>query len=341
MLVRSHRMKPTLDNYPTLKLVLETALIYAIAVGVISYEARGLGARKEIAELASVDWRLFLPATLVAFMSWFLGENLLLVRMFTHFHERTGYLELLPATAAQSFLHALNSLMADGALLLFLHQRKRVPWLAGVYTLAFFSFLDGILFSLLIALTGIAMPACAFARWSPLAGVAFVVFALIAAWWMWREPVYDFEKWLRSRPSLIAFRKANPAIYAELLGIRFAIALPQGFLLWISLKAFELRVPLAQVIATSPAIIVSSGAPMTPTGLGPFQAVALYGLGSFAPRDKLMAALLAIGVAQLLYRLPLGLGAAGVVVTHVLHSSELRAQQTLPERLADKSPRIA
>ncbi len=326
-----------LDINPTLRLAVETALIYAIAGGVIWYESRGLDVHKEIADLASGNLWLFVPSTALAFLVWFLGENFLFARMFSHFHEQTGFMEVLPATAAEYFLQAINSLLANGALLVFLRQRKRVSWLAAVFTMAFFGFLDGLLFSLLVALAGLAVPNSAFARWSPVAGVAFAVFVLIAAWWMWREPVYGFERWLRSRPSLIAFRKANPAIYAELLGIRFVFAVPQGLLLWVSLRAFGLNIPLVQMIATSPAILVSGGAPMTPAGLGPLQAVALYGLGSFAPRTKLMAALLAVSIAQLLYRLPLGLGSAGAVVSRVLHRGEELALEMRPGCVADKS----
>jgi uncharacterized membrane protein YbhN (UPF0104 family) len=329
----SRRIK--LDINPTLKLTGEGLFIYAIAGGVIWYESRGLHLARELSDLASANLSWFVPATAVAFLLWYLGENLLFARMFTHFHGRTEFTEVLPATAAQSFLQAVNSLVADGALLFFLHQRKGVPWLTGIFTIAFFGFLDGILFSFMVALAGIAVPDSAFAAWWHIAAGAFAVFILIAAWWMWREPVYGFERWLRSRPSLIAFRKANLAIYAELLAIRFAIALPQGFLLWVSLKAFNLNIPLLQVIATSPAILASGGAPMTPAGLGPLQAVGLYGLGAFAPRSRLMAALLAFGIAHLLYRLPLGLGSAGVVVGQVLRSGGELEQE--PELLADQS----
>jgi uncharacterized membrane protein YbhN (UPF0104 family) len=326
----SHRLR--LNINPTLKMTAQSLFIYAIAGGVIWYESRGLRLGRELSELASANLAWFVPATAVAFLLWFVGENLLFARMFSHFHGRTEFIEVLPATAAQSFLQVVNSLVADGALLFFLRQRKGVPWLTGIFTIAFFGFLDGILFSFLVALAGIAVPDSAFAAWWHIAAAAFIAFMLIAAWWMWREPVYGVERWLRSRPSLIAFRKANLAIYAELLAIRFAIALPQGFLLWVSLEAFKLNIPLLQVIATSPAILASGGAPMTPACLGPLQAVGLYGLGAFAPRARLMAALLAFGVAHLIYRLPLGLGSAGVVVGYVLRNGGELADE--PDLLA-------
>jgi uncharacterized membrane protein YbhN (UPF0104 family) len=305
-----------------MKRAVETALIYAVAGSIIWYEARGLNIHKEIANLASANLWWFIPASAVSFLVWFLGENFLFSRMFTLLHARTRFMEVLPATAAEFFLQAINSLASNGALMIFLHQRKRVPWLASAYTLAFFGFLDGLTFSFLIAVAGLLAPNSVLAGWSPFAACAFVLFVLIAAWWMWREPTYSFEKWLRSRPSLTAFRKADLPIYAELLAIRFAIVVPQGFLLWITLKAFHLQIPLINVLAACPAILASSGAPLTPAGLGPFQAVALYGLGTFVPRAKLMMAVLSFGIVQLLYRLPLGLGSAHVLVSRVLLSGE-------------------
>jgi uncharacterized membrane protein YbhN (UPF0104 family) len=334
-----------LDINDRARMIIETGLMYAISGGVIWYESRGINLHKEITDLASANLWLFVPATLASFLIWFLGENLLFARMFTHFHGRTRFMEVLPATAAEFFLQAINSLLANGALLVFLARRKRVPWITATYTMAFFGFLDGILFSLLIALVGIAVPDSPLAGWSPYGACAFVVFLLIAAWWMWREPARGFEKWLRNRPSLHAFRKANLAIYAELLGIRFAIVAPQAFLFWLSLRAFQLRPPLWQVIATFPAMTATSGAPMTPAGLGPVQAVALYGLRPFAPKGELLAALLSIGVIQLLYRLPLGLGSAGLVVSRVLHSGHHLERESGVEEsagaLAEKSSSTA
>jgi len=189
---------------PKLKIIGEDLLVYGIAAGVIWYESRGLSYHKELRDLAQVNLRLFLPATMVSFLIWFLGENLLFARLFTHFHQRTGYLEMLPGTAAAYFLQAVNVLLADGALRVFLHQRKRVPWFASGFTMAYFGFIDGVVFALMITAAGLLVPDSPVRAYVPYSAAALVAFFLIAAWWMWREPRWPIEKWLYSRPSLVA-----------------------------------------------------------------------------------------------------------------------------------------
>src|ERR1700739_5009144 len=143
---------------PRLKIIGKDSLIYGIAAAIIWYESRGLSYHKEIHDLAEENLWWFVPATVVSFLIWFFGENLLFARLFTHFHQHTGYFEMLPGTAAFYFLQAANVLLADGALMVFLHQRKDVPWVASGFTMAYFGFLDGLVFAGTITGTGILVP---------------------------------------------------------------------------------------------------------------------------------------------------------------------------------------
>ena len=306
---------------PRLKIIGEDTLIYGIALVIIWYESRGLSYRKELHDLADANLWWFVPATAVSFLIWFLGENLLFARLFTFFHGRTGYIEMLAGTAAFYFLQAANVLIADGALMVFLNRRKRVPWIASGFTMAYFGFIDGLVFSLIITAAAILVPSSPVHAYLLYSIGALMFFLLIAAWWLWRTPRYRLEKWLYNQPSLQAFREATPAIYAELLLIRFLIIAPQGLLLWICLISFHLKLPLAQVWAESPVMLAAAAAPITPAGLGPLQAVAVHFFGRYAPEAKIMAAMLAFSVLQLLYRLPLGLGSAGVFVHAVLQAA--------------------
>lgn len=314
---------------PRMKIIGQDLLIYGIAIAIIWYESRGLDYRKEIHDLGHANLWWFVPATVVAFSIWFLGENLLFARMFTHFHKHTGYREMLSGTAAFYFLQAANVLLADGALMVFLHQRKNVPWIASGFTMAYFGFIDGTVFALLIVAGGILVPSSPPHAYLPYSASALVFFVLIAAWWFWREPRYTFEKWLYHRPSLLAFRKATPAIYGELLLIRLLIVAPQGLILWICLKSFHLNIPISQVLAESPVMLAAAASPITPAGLGPLQAVAVHFFARYAPEAKVMAAMLAYSILHLLYRLPLGLGSARVFVHTVLEKAGL------PERPED------
>jgi uncharacterized membrane protein YbhN (UPF0104 family) len=302
------------------KMIAETVGIYLIAFAIVWYTTRGLHIHKEIHDLTHATLWLFALASVVSFAIWYFGENLLFSRLFSFFFKRTGYSELLPATAAAYFLQALNALMADVALAVFLHQRKDVPWGASGFTMAFFGFIDGLLFSWMITAAALLVPNSPVHAYLPYSALAAAALMLIAAWWLWREPRTRAERWLRKRPSLIAFRQANLRIYGELLLIRFLIMASQGLLLWATLLAFHASVPLIEVMALSPAILAAGGVPIAPAGLGPLQAVAVHTFAGFAPRPKVMAATLAFSVAHLLYRFPMGLGSAGYFVRTVLHA---------------------
>jgi uncharacterized membrane protein YbhN (UPF0104 family) len=141
---------------------------------------------------------------------------------------------------------------------------------------------------------------------------------------------------------LRAFREATPAIYLELLAIRFAIVAPQGFLLWVCFEGFHLHIPLVQVAATSPVILAAGGAPVAPAGLGPLQAVAVNVFSGFAPRAQVMAASLAFSVSHLVLPLPLGIGSAGVFISTVLRAGGRPGEESGQEKASGsvKSPRV-
>ena len=305
---------------PLLITIGENVLMYSVATGIIWYEFRGISFRSQLNDLANARLKWFIPASLGSFLIWFLGENFLFARIFTAFHRRTGYFELLPATAAVYFLQTINIFIADGALMVFLHQRKQVPWFDAGFTMAFLGFIDGILFSAMIALGGYLVPDSPVHAFAPYSAGAFVLFILIAGWWLWREPRTGFERWIYQRPSLTAFREATLPAYCEFLFIRFCILAPQGILLWICLRAFNLPLDWKHVIVLSPAILAAGGVPITPAGLGPMQAVAVNTFSKFAAKSKVMAAMLAFSLSHILYRLPLGIGAAHTFIRHVIRT---------------------
>jgi hypothetical protein len=323
---------------PRQKLIGEDLFIYGVAIAIIWYVSRGLNYDKEIRDLGATNLRWFILATVGSFLIGLLGENLFFARLFTHFHQRTGYVEMLAGTAAFYFLQTVNVLLADGALMVFLHQRKGVPWIASGFTMAYLGFIDGLLFSLLITIAGIMVPSSPVHEYLLYSAFALIFFCLIAVWWFWRRPKYRLEKWLYNHPSLLAFRQATPAIYGELLLIRFLIIAPQGPLLWACLASFHLNIPIAQVLAQTPVMLAAAAAPIAPAGLGPLQAVAVHCFGRYAPEAQVMAAMLAFSILQLLYRLPLGLGSARAFVHTVLerggvsHKSEdIEGREPIPQ----------
>jgi uncharacterized membrane protein YbhN (UPF0104 family) len=305
------------------KVIARNALAYGIAAAIIWYETRDLNLHYFLKVMAKADLLWFVPITLVSFGIWYFGENLLYSRMFSYFHRKTSYVELLTPTASAYLLQLINILAAGGAFVLFLHRRKGATWLGGSFTMLFLGFIDGFVLSFLTIISGACFRHSPLSEFLPYACALLGALVLIAAWWMWREPTYRLERWLHQRPALVSFRKANLSIYLTLILIRLGIFIPQGFVYYLSMRAFHIHIPLRIVLATAPAIIAAGGVPITPVGLGPLQAVAVQIFRHYASTARVMAAYLSLSAALLVYRLPLGLGAAGTYAKMVTNEDGL------------------
>ena len=131
------------------KTVLQNLVTYAIAAAIVWYAARGVSWRQVADAAGHATLWLFHGASLGGFLCWFVGETILYSRLFSYFHGPTGARELLPTMAAVYFLQIINSYVASGAYVLFLHARKRVPWITGVGTLMFQTYVDVMLLAVL------------------------------------------------------------------------------------------------------------------------------------------------------------------------------------------------
>jgi uncharacterized membrane protein YbhN (UPF0104 family) len=298
--------------------LLQNLLVWTIAVGLVIYLARGLTIHQMVQTLARCDLTLFVAANFGSLILRWLADTYLFARLFSFFHGRTSSREVLPASTAQYFLQALNILVADAALVVFLHQRKGVEWITAGWTIAFQGFVDAILMSALTVIVGLLIP------WSPIrialpyASVALAFFVLVALWWMSGSATGRPSRWLRGRREMLAFRSARLHHYAVLGLVRFLIYVPSIIGFYLYFVAFHLRVPFAAVLALSPALIFAQSAPFSPSGLGPLQAVMVDGFARFAPRNELLTVALGVSIAQLLCRIPLGVGTAGTFARMVL-----------------------
>jgi uncharacterized membrane protein YbhN (UPF0104 family) len=298
-------------------MLVQDGIVWGAALLCLWWIARGLTLHRLLKTFESANLWLFIPANVISFFIWWLGDTLLFAALFSFFHKKTRFRELLPATAAQYFLQAVNILAADSALVVFLNRRKGVPWITAVWTMMFAGLIDALTLSGLATAAGILAPQSKMRTVLPFAAAAFGFLILVALWWAWGHPTTRLENWMYHRPSAHAFRSAGWREYLTLGSIRLTLMVVQGFLYYYSIVAFA-NVPLSAVLALSPGILAGSNEPITPQGLGPLQAIVVAGLSNFASRDKLLAASLGISIMAVLCRLPLGLGAAGTFARRVL-----------------------
>ena len=279
------------------------------------------------------DLRVFVVASVAGFLCWYLGETVLYSRLFSYFHGPTTALELLPTMSAVYFLQIVNSYVASGAFLLFLHTRKRVPWITGACTLMFQGFLDATL------LAGLSLLAIALVPTSPIrVGLSYAVGALgagcvIASFfllWGMRLPPGNWLRWIYERPSMASFRMALPSQYLKLFALRSLIVIGAGFALYGQFRSFHIGVPLMHLLALMPFIAAVGNSPFSPGGIGTTQLVFTLAFARFAGKDDLFALSLAVTAFNLVVRIPMGLAMGAPLATEVVEvESEIAPRRSV------------
>lgn len=300
------------------RVTVQNAFVWGVTLLCIWWVSRGVSFHGFIASLKQANIGLFVVVNVISFLVAWLGDTFLYSTLFNFFYKRTRFRELLPATAAQYFLQAVNSLAAGGALVVFLNRRKGVKWFTAIWTLMFQGLIDALVLASTAVLAGLLVPSSLIRDVLPYAAAVLVFLLAVAMWWARGRPKTEAGKWMYHRPSARLFREAGLREYLALGSIRLAQFSIEGFLYYYSIKAFAHAVPLAQTVALTPAIQATKNEPVTPQGLGPLQAVVVGGLSRYAPHDKILAAALGISILALLCRLPLGLGSAGLFARSVL-----------------------
>ena len=237
------------------KAIVRNCVSYAIAAAIVCYAARGVSWRQVAGAGSHAALGIFAIASLGGFLCWFIGETVLYSRLFSYFHAPTGEVELLPTMAAVYFLQIVNSYLASGAFVLFLHARKRVPWLMGGCTLLFQGYLDATLLATLSLLAIALVPTSPIRLGLNYAAGMLGASCLIASFWLvWgaRLKTGNWLRWIYERPSMVSFRIARTSHYIKLLSIRFLIVLGSGLALYGQFVSFHIEVPLMQTLALTP-----------------------------------------------------------------------------------------
>ncbi len=292
------------------KNLLQNLITYSVAVGIVWYVARGVSWTQVVDAGSRATLWLFVGASLGGFICWFVGETILYSRLFSYLHDRTKALELLPTTAAFYFLQLVNSYVASGVYVLFLHIRKRVPWITSAWTLIFLAYIDVILIAFLTLVAIALVPTSPIRLGLAYAAGVLIIGCLISSFWLFwgaRLRAGNWLRWIYDRPSLASFRIARPSHYAKLFAIRFLIYLGAGFALYGQFASFHVALPLAQALAMTPFIVAIGTLPFSPGGIGTTQIVFTLAFARFADKGDLFALSLAVTAFNLVVRVPMGL----------------------------------
>lgn len=285
-------------------------LSYAAAAALIWWLCRGIRLSDLESNFGRADLSLFLPVTIATFFCWFFGENLLYSRLFSLFHAKTTFREMLPISAAFYFLQIINGGLAAGVLIFLMQKRKGVPWLEGGFAMLFMSMID---FQIILLMTLLASKYIGRVPldlpWRYLI-IATLLWWLTVWFWLRGRPAWEPARRIYDWAPMSCFRKARFSDFLYLMLIRAPIFLMQGMSLYLTLMSFGVHVPLGYVLAVNPGIILVKSLPITPLGLGSEQAAAVLSFQSFCPRGTLLAMSLAASTLGLFLRLGAGVFAA-------------------------------
>jgi uncharacterized membrane protein YbhN (UPF0104 family) len=185
-----------------------------------------------------------------------------------------------------------------------------VPWLTGVGTLLFQTYIDVMLLAVLALVAIAVVPTSPIRLGLNYAAGALLLGCFIATFWLFwgaRLGSGNWLRWLYERPSLLSFRMARPSHYLKLISIRSVIFLGAGFSLYGVFVSFHIPLPLAQALALTPFIVAIGNSPFTPGGIGTTQLVFTLGFARFADKSDLFALSMAVSAFNLLVRIPMGL----------------------------------
>jgi uncharacterized membrane protein YbhN (UPF0104 family) len=298
---------------------LRQALTHGLALAIIAVLAHGISAGQFLLVLRAANAQWFLLACLGSFAFWFLGDTVSLARLFTYFHVRTTFREMLSANTAQYFLQTINHVAGGTALALFMRRNKGVPIIASGCSMMFLGLIDFLVMGLTGLAAAILVPGSLLAsEWYYPAGLTGGI-CLFVWFWLRGRPSWATLRKLYELPSLASFRSASLSHYFRLMVIRAVVFTGEAFMLYVQLRNFGVRVPLVQVLAFEPAELFLSALPITPAGLGILQAVLILGFHSYGSRATLLTMGLAISTMGITLRLPLGLGAAGSLAHEAIH----------------------
>jgi hypothetical protein len=318
------------SRFPTIgRTFFHSLFVYALAFGIIWYLAKGIALTQLARNISMADAKVFVPASIGSFAIWFLGETFLFASLFSYFHRRTSFSEMLPANAAQYFLQLINTAVAGTALVLLMNRRKGVPWLAAGCTLIFQTLIDFQIMAAMALVAAAVDPFSLIRRFWQIPAVILAVLLLNTCFWLRRRPASAIGQWLYDRPSLISFRSARPSHYIRLAGIRTAIFLGYGTMLYFQVRGFQVKLHPGDVFSLLPAMLLVDGLPITPVGLGPVQAILVTGLATYAPRARLLAMALSVSFMNIGLQAALGLSSARTL------AREVATLDRLPRRSAE------
>jgi uncharacterized membrane protein YbhN (UPF0104 family) len=258
-------------------------LPWVVAIGIFAYILSSTDLEALRSSAASARWMQFWCVSFGLYAVIFATDSFTVWWMYRRFHvPQIRYRDVLPARGASYFLGILNYAAGSAAMAFYFKKRFRVGFLEGGASLLLLMLVDLGLVTLAVLIGGSMLPA----EWTGatvatiggfaltwnlvircLAG-AFVA-AAVAHIVFWRAPwSWGPLERIREIPTFAGFRRATVLDYLKIGVIRTPVTILYILMHGLTLTAFHIHVPWAQMMVFVPIQMLIAVIPISPSGLG-------------------------------------------------------------------------
>ena len=266
-------------------------LPWVVTLGLLFYVFRSISFSEILAAFATAaPWTV--PVLMLCVLGVYLGDSFAIWKTFGWFVTQLSFREVLVVRGATYLLALVNYSVGQGAIVYFVNRSRGIPLLRGTAAVLLVMGTN-ILLLLVFATIGMLV-----APDLPPA-LRKIVFGAYAALAVYAVLLLLKPRWLTSRPVFDVLFAAGVSGHLRALLVRIPhIGILMVFT-FASLRAFGVRVPVAQAILYLPVIYFIGVLPIAVMGLGTTQAAMIYFLSSYVPGATPAAAKAAILAASL------------------------------------------
>src|SRR5262245_36195050 len=217
------------------------------------------------------------PATLGCVVLVYLADSFAIWKTFGWFLTRMSFADVLLVRGATYLLAAINYNVGQGAIVYFVHRTAGTTIMRGVATILLVLGTN-VLALLFLASAGLGIAPAVPSAVKILVAVAWAGLALYATL-IWLRP-----RWLQ-RPLFEVLLNAGVGGYARALVVRVPHIAALVAFQFCALRAFGVRVPLIDALATLPVVFLVAVLPISVQGLGTTQATMVYFFAHYAPGE--------------------------------------------------------
>jgi hypothetical protein len=316
----------------TRRVVVRRLVPAAVTLGVFLVIMQRVPLGRLVSVLSQADYPWFLALMVPNAIMYFCWDTLVLAFAIRWFHGPILYRELLPARAASYVVALFNTNVARGALAAYLARRLQLPFLQLGSTVIFLVLTE---YTHLVAWAtlGLAVAAGETPRELMLVAPAVALFWLlfllytrldVRPWQvnrLWQGVGAEDGRaggW-RGWSLLRTFRIASLRRYGQIIALRAPMFLTSLLVHYFAARAFDVHVPLGQMLAFLPVIFMIAALPITVAHLGTTQAAWMFFFAPWADETRLLAFSLAAHATFTVCRALLGLAFTPAAYQALVH----------------------